>query len=162
MVVSVEALSAGELGEFIARSSAEYVRERMEAGDSREYAEQRSAQSNAEYFPEGRPAAGQHVLRVLDGGESGTDGEAVAVGTLWLGPFDPKHPHDWWVFDIEIGEEFRGRGYGRAAMLLAEEVARGNGARKLGLNVFGHNTVAQHLYSSLGYDVTAINMAKPL
>jgi ribosomal protein S18 acetylase RimI-like enzyme len=152
MTVRVDDLTAGELGAFLDRSSAEYIRERMESGDSREYAEQRSRESNEQYFPGGVPAAGHRVLRVFD--------DARAVGTLWLGPFSAEHPSDWWVFDIEIEPEQRGRGYGRAAMLLAEEVAREGGATRLGLNVFGHNTVAQHLYSTLGYDVTAINMSK--
>jgi ribosomal protein S18 acetylase RimI-like enzyme len=144
-----EALSA-----WIARSNSEYVRERMAAGDSAEYAEERAAESNAQYFPDGRPAEGQLVVEVVEEGE--------VVGVLWIGPMSPRHPHEWWVFDIEIAEAHRGRGLGRATMLLAEDAAREHGAVKLGLNVFGHNTVAQGLYRSLGYETTAINMAKPL
>ncbi len=142
------------LASWLAASNAEYVRERIAAGDSPEYAEERAAESNAQYFPGGVPAAGQLVFDVLADDEP--------VGVLWLGPMSPRHPHDWWVFDVEIAAEHRGRGLGRAAMLLAEEAARDHGARRLGLNVFGHNTVAQHLYVSLGYETTAINMAKPL
>ena len=61
-----------------------------------------------------------------------------------------------------IDEEFRGRGYGREAMLLAEQLARREGALTLGLNVFGHNQVARTLYSSLGYEETAVQMRKAL
>lgn len=154
MTVTVQPLRPAEWPAFIARSNAEYRRERIEAGDSPEYAEKRAAQSNEQFFPDGRPAEGQQVLRVLEDGHP--------VGSLWLGPFDPEHPRDWWVFDIEIDPENRGRGLGRAAMLQAEEVARAHGAVKLGLNVFGPNTVAQGLYRSLGYETTAINLAKAL
>ena len=64
--------------------------------------------------------------------------------------------------DIEIRPEFRRRGYGRAVMLLAEEVARTHGAEYLGLNVFGHNPNARALYESLGYETQAVRMRKPL
>ncbi len=61
-----------------------------------------------------------------------------------------------------IDEEFRGRGYGRQAMLLAEELARTNGASTMRLNVFGHNNVARRLYWSLGYQETSVHMRKAL
>jgi ribosomal protein S18 acetylase RimI-like enzyme len=147
-------MPAEALAAWLADSNAEYVRERMAAGDSAEYAKERAAESNAQYFPEGRPAPDQLVYQVVADGE--------AVGVLWIGPMSPRHPHDWWVFDIEIDAAHRGRGLGRETMLLAEAEARAHGAVKLGLNVFGHNTVAQRLYTSLGYQTTAINMAKPL
>lgn len=67
-----------------------------------------------------------------------------------------------WVFYVEVDEARRGSGLGRAAMVLAEEDARAHGATELGLNVFGPNTVARHLYESLGFEPTAINMVKQL
>jgi ribosomal protein S18 acetylase RimI-like enzyme len=39
---------------------------------------------------------------------------------------------------------------------------RSRGMTSLGLNVFGQNTVARGLYESLGYDVTALQMKKPV
>jgi ribosomal protein S18 acetylase RimI-like enzyme len=71
-------------------------------------------------------------------------------------------PERWWVWDVKIDEEFRGRGYGRQAMLLAETLARKEGALTMGLNVFGHNQVARTLYSSLGYRETAVQMRRTL
>jgi ribosomal protein S18 acetylase RimI-like enzyme len=67
-----------------------------------------------------------------------------------------------WVYNIEVDPAFRGRGYGRAAMILAEGEARSRGMTSLGLNVHGQNKVARSLYDSLGYDVTALQMKKPL
>lgn len=49
-----------------------------------------------------------------------------------------------------------------AAMRLAEEQVLARGGDRLGLNVFGPNTVARSLYDSLGYRVTATNMSKDL
>ena len=61
-----------------------------------------------------------------------------------------------------IDEEFRGRGLGRKAMVLAEELARAHGAVTIGLNVVAHNRVARDLYTSLGYEDTSVQMRKTL
>jgi ribosomal protein S18 acetylase RimI-like enzyme len=151
-------MPAEALDAWLEHSHVEYVRERMTEGDSEAYANERAAESNAQYFPNGVPAPDQLVYQVVAG--DGAGGEVV--GVLWIGPMTPRHPHDWWVFDIEIVEAHRGKGLGRETMLLAEKEARAHGAARLGLNVFGHNVVAQKLYTSLGYEITAMNMAKPL
>jgi ribosomal protein S18 acetylase RimI-like enzyme len=90
--------------------------------------------------------------------ENPTTGERV--GFLWLGPSD--EPTRAWVYTIEVDEPLRGRGYGRALMLAFEEEARARGYESVGLNVFGHNEAARHLYESLGYAEVARQMAKPL
>ncbi len=154
MAVTLRPMPDEALAAWRANADAEYVRERIEAGDSPDYARKRADESSTEYFPDGRPAAGQLVFEVMDG-------DAV-VGALWLGPVSPERPAEWWVFDVEIAAAHRGQGYGRAAMTLGEGEARQRGATKLGLNVFAHNAVAHGLYSSLGYEPTAINMSKPL
>lgn len=94
--------------------------------------------------------------------------DGVAAGALWIGPVEgqPEAPGaiaaDWWVWEIEIAAASRGRGLGRAAMLLAEAEVLSAGGRTLGLNVFGGNAVARGLYESLGYGVTQVRMRKDL
>jgi ribosomal protein S18 acetylase RimI-like enzyme len=66
-----------------------------------------------------------------------------------------------WVYDIGIEAAFRGLGYGRAAMRLAEDEARLRGMTSLGLSVHGQNIVARCLYESIGYPVTELQMRKP-
>jgi ribosomal protein S18 acetylase RimI-like enzyme len=90
------------------------------------------------------------------------DDVGTGVGIVWIGPRMGAPPDRYWVFDVEILPEHRGRGLGRQAMLLAEEAARSLGATELGLNVFGQNAVARSLYESLGYQTTAVQMRKPL
>jgi ribosomal protein S18 acetylase RimI-like enzyme len=65
-----------------------------------------------------------------------------------------------WVWSVALDEEHRGRGLGRAAMLLAEDEARRRGATEIGLNVFGFNDVALGLYRSLGYESVSVQMRK--
>lgn len=158
MVTALRPMPDDALGEWRANAEAHYLAERIAAGDTPEYAAKRVAQSQ-EYFPDGRPAEGQLVFQVVERDEIG--GETV-VGALWIGLLEPEQPAAWWVLDVEIDEEHRGRGYGRAAMRLAEEEARARGGERIGLNVFGPNVVARSLYDSLGYRVTATNMTKEL
>jgi ribosomal protein S18 acetylase RimI-like enzyme len=71
------------------------------------------------------------------------------VGHLWVRHH--RSPGLSYVYDVEVDEAHRGRGHGRAAMLVAERLARDAGDDVLGLHVFGFNTVARSLYRSLGY-----------
>jgi len=85
------------------------------------------------------------------------------VGWLWLAvPRPGGDPGMAWVNYVQVDEEFRGRGYGKQAILLAEGEAAARGMTSVGLNVLGNNTVARGLYDSLGYQVTAQQMKKVL
>lgn len=141
------------LAHWLVGARANYVKERMAAGDSKEEAEANASASFERLLPDGSPAPGQLIGRVLSGGQS--------IGFLWIGPAgtDPKR---WWVWDIVIDEAQRGRGYGRQAMLLAEQLARAAGATTIGLNVFAHNVVARSLCASLGYEESSVQMRKTL
>jgi GNAT superfamily N-acetyltransferase len=75
------------------------------------------------------------------------DGEVVA--TNWIG--HRYGPGVSWVYGVETHAGHRGKGYGRAAMIIGEEATQASGDTHLGLNVFGHNAVAIGLYESMGY-----------
>jgi ribosomal protein S18 acetylase RimI-like enzyme len=68
----------------------------------------------------------------------------------------------WFIYDIEIAKDMRGRGFGRAAMQAAEEWTRERGGTRVALNVFGPNLTARSLYDSLGYEVLATSMFKDI
>lgn len=147
-------MSPSDLTRWMSVQRSSYIADRMRAGDDEAAATRNADASYERYFPEGAPAAGHDVLMILDDGRR--------VGTLWLGP----HPSDlegvFWVWDVEVAPEERGRGLGRAAMLLAEEHVASRGGGALALNVFGFNTPARSLYESLGYETTAVQMRKEL
>jgi ribosomal protein S18 acetylase RimI-like enzyme len=85
------------------------------------------------------------------------------VGWIWLAlPQALERPDTAWVYNVQIDVEHRGKGYGRALMLAAEEELVRQGVSRLGLNVFGYNKPAVRLYESLGFEITAQQMAKPL
>jgi len=106
-------------------------------------------------LPDGLDTPGHLIFRLMADGQG--------VGWLWLAvPGPDSDPDMAWVYLVEVDKAFRGRGYGREAMLLAEAEARSQGMRSVGLNVYGHNTVARSLYTSLGYEVMEQQMKKPL
>lgn len=151
--VRFEAFDPTELAEWLVEERTSYVEQRIEAGDSPDEAEANATRSLDQLVPGGSPAPGQLIGRVRLGDET--------VGRLWLGPAGPD-PGRWWIWDVAIHEDRRGRGLGRQVMLLAEELARSHGATTIGLNVFGQNQIARGLYASLGYREQAVQMRKPL
>jgi ribosomal protein S18 acetylase RimI-like enzyme len=155
MNVTLQRPSPAEADTWLAAGMLAFAADLVASGMEESAAAERARSEQAELVPLGIDTPGHLIVKVVDGDEP--------VGWLWLALRSPRgEPDTSWVYDIEVGESFRGRGYGRAAMKLAEEEARRHGLRRLGLNVFGHNPVASSLYSSLGYEVTAQYMAKLL
>src|SRR3712207_3441389 len=125
-----------------------YADDQVQAGNwAPDEALDRARESNATLLPRGRDTDGMLFLTGL-----ALDGEPV--GRIWLGLQHPRGTADCaYLYDIEVDEPHRGRGYGRALLAAAEEAARSRGVSALELNVFGGNTAAIALYASAGYAV---------
>lgn len=148
-------MTEAEYDSWVEHEAEEYALEMAEAsGSTLEEARRISREQTREFLPDGLRTRDAFLLRVLDG-------DGAPVGVLWVGPH-PRRAGAGWVFDVEIEEARRGEGFGRAAMLAAEQVARDAGWTALGLNVFGTNDRARSLYDSLGYEVASTTMTKPL
>lgn len=126
----------------------------VHAGIPADAAREKAAVDADQLFPGGRPSPEQLVFVVEDDGER--------VGNLWVAERDTEHGRILWIFDVDVDPRFRGRGYGKAAMVFAEEEARRRGLGGVALNVFGGNEVARNLYRSLGYAEAAVFMHKPV
>ena len=86
------------------------------------------------------------------------------VACLWLGNaidqvWGDRHAH---VFLLYVQPKHRRQGIGTALMCHAEDWARNRGDRQIGLQVFGINQPALHLYEQLGYKTESLWMVKPL
>jgi GNAT superfamily N-acetyltransferase len=90
------------------------------------------------------------------------EADAEQVGELWIAEADDDGEPALWVYNVEVAERHRGRGFGREAMRFAEAEARRRGVHRIVLNVFGRNQIARDLYRSLGYEEQAIRMSKQL
>jgi GNAT superfamily N-acetyltransferase len=120
--------------------------------DYRLSADEARARSVAEidgHRPEG------HSVFVIE-----VDGEPV--GHLWLVERRDTRGGTLAVYDLDIDEPSRGRGYGRAAMILAEDEARRRGLARIALHVGARNDVARNLYRSLGFEENEVTMSKPI
>ena len=84
------------------------------------------------------------------------------VGDLWL--HLERRPDSLHAFGygIEVRQELRRRGYGRAIAAAAERKCREMNVLSIGLTVFGPNKAAQSLYEDLGFEVTVLQMRKHL
>ena len=115
-------------------------------------ADQARAQAVAEI--DGHRPAG-HSVFVID-----ADGESV--GHLWLVERRDAYEPILSVYDIDVDQPYRGRGYGKAAMLFAEDEARRRGLTRMALHVGARNNIARSLYRSLGFEENEVAMSKPI
>jgi ribosomal protein S18 acetylase RimI-like enzyme len=100
-----------------------------------------SATQFDQLLPAGLHTENHSFLCLCAGGE--------VVATNWIGHH--YSPGVSWVYGVETHEGHRGKGYGRAAMVIGERATISAGDTHLGLNVFGHNAVAISMYESMGY-----------
>jgi ribosomal protein S18 acetylase RimI-like enzyme len=116
----------------------------------------RALESNAELLPLGLSTPRMLIL-------SGVDSDGEPVGRAWVGLDHPRGaPDAAFLYDIEVVEQRRGYGLGRALLTAVENAVLDAGAHSLELNVFGRNLPAVALYDSAGYAVSTQQMQKHL
>jgi GNAT superfamily N-acetyltransferase len=142
-----------EFEEWLPRLRDDYANDIMRNGGASEADARTKAVVDIErLFPNGQRSSDQFVFVV--------EADAEPVGDLWFAEREGDLGRGLWIYDVHIEEAYRGRGYGKEAMLLAEEEARRRGLSRVALNVFGGNAAARGLYQSLGYVETAVLMSK--
>ena len=139
-----------------AASQRAYASEKVKAGNWKpEAAERLSQEAFDELLPGGRETAG-HELRAMrnDAGDW--------VGHAWFTIEDREQGRVVFIYDIEVYEAHRRRGYARAALAAIDDYAREQGCIGVMLHVFGYNEPARTLYRSAGYVETNVIMLKRL
>jgi ribosomal protein S18 acetylase RimI-like enzyme len=145
-------MTAAEYDTWLPRAMDHYAADIAAAGVPEDEARAKSDRDFPRLLPDGLESSGQSLYVVEDDGET--------VGILWVAERDDDFGRNLFIYDIEIDEEHRGRGLGKAAMQLAEDEARRRGIDRVTLNVFGGNDVARNLYRSLAYAEMAVYMMK--
>jgi ribosomal protein S18 acetylase RimI-like enzyme len=148
-------MTQSEFDAFLERDIPAYAAENVRAGywDESE-APEKSRKEHESLLPRGLRTKDHYLYTVHD--------EKQAVGMIWLRAEMDRPKKSGFIFDLEIDEKFRGKGYGKQAMLLIEAKAHELGLRSIALHVFAYNDVARNLYESLGYEVSSLNMIKNL
>lgn len=86
--------------------------------------------------------------------------ESVTIGYLWYKLFDAGRTA--FILDFVIAEEFRGQGYGKAALRALETELAEAGTKQINLRVAYTNEKAKRLYETIGFNITGFNMSKSL
>ena len=84
------------------------------------------------------------------------------VGAVWLGLRDRSDGLHAFTHRLEVREDLRRRGYGRAVAVAVLRTCREMGVRTLGLSVAGADVPARRLCEELGLTLTAQTMVLPL
>jgi GNAT superfamily N-acetyltransferase len=137
-----------------AASQTAYASEKVKAGNWKaEEAERLAQEAFDQLLPSGRHTAG-HELRAMrdDAGEN--------VGHAWFTIEDREPGRVVFIYDIEVYEAHRRRGYARAALEAIDDYARQRGCIGVMLHVFGYNQPARELYRSAGFAETNVMMLK--
>jgi GNAT superfamily N-acetyltransferase len=156
MTLVLRSMRDDELPAYIERSRKAYAAElAAQAGYSKEDAERKAEEDWARILPDAKRPEGNYVFAVED--EAGDQ-----VGHLYWAERNGEEGRIAFVYDVEVYDPYRGRGYGRQTMKLLEDDVRAQGITKISLTVFGGNEVARRLYASLGYAERSIFMSKTI
>jgi ribosomal protein S18 acetylase RimI-like enzyme len=155
--VTVRTMTEAEFEQWQLALARAYADEQVAAGNWLPgEAFDRALKGNADLLPQGLGTPGMLLLR-------GLLGDGTPMGRLWIGLSHPRGVAGCaFLYDIEVADEHRGAGHGRALLAAGETLARSHGATALELNVFGNNPRAISLYASTGYRVVAQQMRKEL
>jgi ribosomal protein S18 acetylase RimI-like enzyme len=138
---------------YLAHAIQAYAQDKIQAGNwSPDEALERSRQEFAGYLPLGVQTPNNNLFILLN-----QNGEKV--GILWYATL-PKQPGLAFIYDFEIYEPFRRRGYASQAIVALEQDAKARGLKQIDLHVFGHNTAARALYKKAGFVETNVMMTK--
>jgi len=154
--LKLRAMTDVEFDAWNLHSRLNYAAEKEKEGLSAEDARNESEKSFARYLPNGKNTPDHYIYAVY------LDDQEKVVGHLWWGMQNHGSKKIPWIFDIELNPIYRGKGFGRATMELAQGDVRAKGFDQLGLHVFGHNKVARSLYESMGFEAKNIVMNKKL
>lgn len=151
--VVLDPMSPDEFAHFVVWAVREQAAHHIRTG--RCVPEQALDYAKGEYLlalPNGLQTQGSYLYTARDASTG------QRVGSLFLMLRRRAEAVETFVFNIVVDEDVRRRGYGRAIMRATARWAREHGTASIGLHVFGHNTAARELYTSLGFRETNVSM----
>jgi len=149
-------MSSDAFAAFASRANEMYARDNIRSGRwSASDAAVKATEEFQHMLPRGIETPDHYIYDVRNALDQ-------TVGHVWFACVGSGDSRAGYVYWIQIDDEHRRQGHGRAALIALEHVAAGLGLNALRLNVFAHNPNAEALYRSMGYQVTAMTMRKPL
>lgn len=150
-MVRLETIEQKDFDEFLEREIRSYAEDHVRNGNwPAEGALERSRKEFEQLLPDGIHSKDQYLYSIID--------DENKIGVLWVQVKDQKA----FIYDFVIDEAFRGRGYGKQALIAMDEKLKAMSVESVGLHVFGDNITAQELYKKMGFQITGIHMKKEL
>jgi ribosomal protein S18 acetylase RimI-like enzyme len=155
MTVKLRAMTPEEFIPYEDADAHQYAENMVRAGFwPAEGSFNRAKDIHSKLLPDGVPTK-DHLFFVIEDTQT-----KVSMGVIWLFVDRQTDQPSGFIYDLLLYTPFRGKGFGKQAMLALEEFAKDSGLASLALNVFEENTIAKALYTSLGYQVQSLNMRK--
>ena len=154
-MVRLVPMSQTEFEAYVENLVREYAQSQVDAGNwTAEEALELARESTHRLLPQGLATENQYLLSI----EDGTLGEKV--GVLWFAVEDREGGRRAFVYDVEIDEAYRRRGYATRAFQALEARVRDLGLPRIMLHVFGSNHAARALYAKLGFEEVDLILSK--
>ncbi|GAB4075229.1 GNAT family N-acetyltransferase [Barrientosiimonas marina] len=152
MTVKLESMDSDEFQQYLEYAIKNYADEHIKSGDwGEQEAFSKAKKEFEELLPEKENTENNYLFTICDNDEE--------VGMIWLAQ---RTKEEGFIFDINVWDGNKHKGYGEQAMKDLEIVGKEIGLKSIGLHVFGHNKIARNLYEKLGYTETNIKMKKVL
>ena len=151
-MVKLETIQQEDFDRFLEHGIREYAEDHVRNGNwPAEGALERSRKEFENLLPDGIHSKNQFLYSIIDDGNN-------KIGVLWVQVKDQRA----FIYDFVIDESFRGKGYGKQALIAMDEKLKAMSVESVGLHVFGNNITAQELYKKMGFQITGIHMKKEL
>jgi len=145
-MIRLEPMAEALIHDFVQSSVESFAQDQVRVGN---WAQSEVAKNGeellGELLPDGPSTEGHVFLQIAE------DRTGHTVGRIWFSERDGGQEKVGFVCNIVVDEPYRGRGYGKAAMLRLEQRAAAMGL--VCLDVFAENRIATKLYERLGYQV---------
>ena len=140
---------------FLEKSIRDYADDKVHNGNWQpEEALELSRKEHQDLLPEGPKTRGQFIFSIYHP-ETGQN-----LGILWVKVKMDTPRREAFIYNFVIDDAYRGRGYGKQALLALDEKLISMNVESVGLHVFGFNSGALELYKKAGYQITNIIMNK--
>ncbi|HOJ02110.1 MAG TPA: GNAT family N-acetyltransferase [Anaerolineaceae bacterium] len=147
-MIKLEEMSPGDFDNYLLCSIPHYVQELEATGEfTAEQAEEYAQRQFQELLPDGLASPGQYFFNILD------DERGCKVGIVWVNVKTENDKTSAFIYDLEVKDGERGKGFAAHTMLQVDEFSKEKGATEICLHVFANNVIAFHLYEKLGYRI---------
>ncbi len=155
IMVRLVPMTGTEFDVYLARAVDNYAQEHVSAGNwLPEEAHQKSEQEFKQLLPAGVASKDQYLFSIED------VPSGLKIGMVWFAVNHRGPSLTAFIYDFNIDEAYRGKGFGRQALAALDEQAAALGIETISLHAFAHNPTAIALYQKMGYAITDVHMSK--